>query len=360
MSEEPHDGRSLGCARRGALRAQPRLGSAWPARAGDRLHRRRRGTRALRRRDGAALRRREPVEPFLQARGGARRERRCPPLRLLTQRRDADIWRRADLAGMADIPALELTRLDLDMTLEGEAVPLPGEGLLSVARRRSEMDGALRQIEGIAMPVQHRRVAERCQAGGAASLAQKQRRPADLLAAAGIDAGAQGACHHLGTETDAEHGSPRGEAFADRVELVGDEGIDLLFIGADRPAEDDQEIGRRDVRGLEIIDRRLAIGDGPAAALQHRGKAAEILEGDMADGDGLGHGGYSTVSMPATRGWRTMSRSVSRTMAISATDSRRRATSARPDKPSKRSLWSGSPVKTIVECHPRRVNSILI
>ena len=46
----------------------------------------------------------------------------------------------------------------------------------------------------------------------------------------------------------------------------------------------------------------------------------------------------STVSISATRGWRTMSRSDMRTTAISGMPSRRRAMSPKPESPSRRSL----------------------
>src|SRR6185437_13717172 len=114
---------------------------------------------------------------------------------------------------MADIPALKPRCLDLDMALQCEAMPLPGEGLVQIARRRGEEPGAFGQVEGIAMPMQHRRVvAQRRQARGAPRIGELKRRPADLFAPAGIDARTERPRHELAAEADAEHRPAGGEA----------------------------------------------------------------------------------------------------------------------------------------------------
>src|SRR6266851_2930987 len=234
--------------------------------------------------------RRQLLKPGLKALRAARCKQRGPMPGLGTQHRHGKAGSCGDFAGMANIPALEPGRGRLEMALQGKSVAFPGEGLVLVAWRRGEQARAFRQIESVAMPMQHRRaVAEWRQAGSAPDLGELQRRPADLLARAGVDTRTQRARHELAAEADAEHRPAAGETMLDDAQLVHEEGVELLLIGADRPAQHDQEIRRRHLGSGEVVDRSIAIGDRPAATLEQRGEGAEILERDVADGDGAGH-----------------------------------------------------------------------
>ena len=62
----------------------------------------------------------------------------------------------AQLAGVADIPALETDGGDLGVKLEGEAVVLKCECLVWVKRSAGKKPRAGRQVEGVAVPVEDR------------------------------------------------------------------------------------------------------------------------------------------------------------------------------------------------------------
>src|SRR5687768_13600924 len=60
-----------------------------------------------------------------------------------------------EFAGVADQPALDAARVDLGMELEGEQVRAARKGLVAAKSGGGEQGAAGREIEGIAVPVQH-------------------------------------------------------------------------------------------------------------------------------------------------------------------------------------------------------------
>ena len=74
-----------------------------------------------------------------------------------------------ELDGMADAPFLKLPRIGLEMELKRERVVSECEGLVLVVFVRDEARSVIRQIEGVAVPVQYRRaLGERLKAGSMA------------------------------------------------------------------------------------------------------------------------------------------------------------------------------------------------
>src|ERR1700744_5930639 len=109
---------------------------------------------------------------------------------------------------MANEPSLEACGRDLRMKLQRQTTRADREGLALIALGRCEMHYAPRQVEGIAVPMQHAR-SRSIQFGegtGRSLRGERYRRPADLLAlGARVDCRAEGGGHDLAAETDAEH-----------------------------------------------------------------------------------------------------------------------------------------------------------
>ena len=119
---------------------------------------------------------------------------------------------------------------------------------------------------------------QRGQCRGAAGVREVDGREADLLPAGRHDRGAEGRGHELGAEADAEGGAP----------LVHEPRVGVGLAGAHRTAEDDRDVGV--VERRQLVHPALEHRDRVAPGAQHRFEDAEILEGDVADGDDCTHG----------------------------------------------------------------------
>ncbi|GAB3736757.1 hypothetical protein GCM10028794_17750 [Silanimonas algicola] len=101
------------------------------------------------------------------------------------------------------------------------------------------------------------------------------------------------------TEADAQQRTPLLEPPADQRPLVGKEGIARIVFGADRSAEDDEQVRGIDRRGVERVDADVEGLDLPASGGEPRGQQAEVLEGDMAERERSRHAGLvGAVSGP--------------------------------------------------------------
>src|SRR5688572_24655835 len=100
---------------------------------------------------------------------------------------------------MANQPAFYATCRHLRMELYGQALFAPSKGLIGIHGRGGKMDGALRHIEGIAMPVQDSRPIRRQVSHGCMPtlLSETQGGPTQLFGRTRINLCAQGACHEL-------------------------------------------------------------------------------------------------------------------------------------------------------------------
>ena len=107
---------------------------------------------------------------------------------------------------VADKPFLEIAGAHFRMALKGKRGFAPRECLMQAGFRAGQQDGVLRQIEGIAVPVEHEGVlrGEMTHRRRIARGRQQQWRPADFLRAAGIDRSAERAGDELRAEADAE------------------------------------------------------------------------------------------------------------------------------------------------------------
>src|SRR5215831_556140 len=119
----------------------------------------------------------------------------------------------------------------------------------------------------------------------AASLAELQLAPTDLLGGSRIDPRTERAGDQLRAETDAEGRARRGEAAFEERDLPAEKRVNGFFIGADRTAEHDDQVGRQRIDPVDIVDAGVAIADGIPIATQHAVERAEVLEMDMPDRD---------------------------------------------------------------------------
>ena len=221
----------------------------------------------------------EPRRQHLASNFARRRPERARLLAHLA-RIDAGL---AELDGVADEPAFEPRRLGLQMKLQRELRRRAGERLHRTMRRRGETLASRRQLAIVAVPVQHRRGAERRQHRSPAGGRQRQRRPADLLDRTRRHPRAKRRRHHLRAEADAEDRLVGFDARGDRGDFAGDERIGFALIDADRTAEHDDEIGRDQRLRVERLDAGIVIANLIAARGDQRAEQTEILEGDVAN-----------------------------------------------------------------------------
>lgn len=79
------------------------------------------------------------------------------PVRVFTELRNGDGFL-PQLAGVADVPALEANRSYFRMELQGEAVVLEGECLIWIERGAGEVARPGGQVKGVAVPVEDREI----------------------------------------------------------------------------------------------------------------------------------------------------------------------------------------------------------
>src|SRR5271170_4918778 len=97
----------------------------------------------------------QPLQPFFEHFTRLGGQRGSGGLGAVTQLARIDAGR-AKFRRVADEPWLDPgVWLDLGMELHAEYIGTQGKSLVAALRRRGEMDGALRQIEGVAVPMQH-------------------------------------------------------------------------------------------------------------------------------------------------------------------------------------------------------------
>src|SRR5512132_4512563 len=148
----------------------------------------------------------EPVQPFAEELPSLAQEfGRAAPC-VVPKPPDGDIGRRRDLASVSDEPALEAGGGDLRVELQRQSGATPREGLIFVVRGRGEPDRTRRQIERVAVPVQHRLAAtgKPNERRPPSLRTQGERPPADLLARPRIHPRPEPARHQLRAEADPE------------------------------------------------------------------------------------------------------------------------------------------------------------
>lgn len=83
------------------------------------------------------------------------------------------------------------------------------------------------------------------------------------------------------------------QALLDQAHLVGEKGVTIVFIRADRPAQHDREIVALEPEAGQCLDAGLTVADVVLARCQQVRQQPEILEGKMAQGDGSLHAAFS-------------------------------------------------------------------
>ncbi len=184
---------------------------------------------------------------------------------------------------MADQPALQSRAVGLGVELQRQHLFAPGERLVRAQRARGQQRRTFRQVELVAVPVQYRPFRQRHQCRPASRLGQRDRREADFLVPHPPDPRAARRGDELRAEAHGQQWPLRAEAPLDQLQLLDEERVAVVLVGADRSAEHDQQVGRERVHRAEVGDRRIDVVDRPAVRLEPRVPHAEILEHDMAD-----------------------------------------------------------------------------
>ncbi len=187
---------------------------------------------------------------------------------------------------MADQPGLDLSGVCFQVALQCQDVAADAERLVVADRRARQPRGVDGDVKAVAVPMQHRYTAQRCQRGCFPLRGQRQRREADFLHAHAGDAGSQRAGNQLRTQADAEQRLAAFQPLGNDGQLVFDEGVDALIAGANGPAQHHQQISPRSVCGPQVAGSRIQIAHGVATCLKHRLQCAEVFKVKVPDGDG--------------------------------------------------------------------------
>src|SRR5262249_23741294 len=172
--------------------------------------------------------------------------------------------------------------LDMELQRQYFAV-IVAERLMRRDRGFGEPSGATRQVEGIAVPMEHPELVlgERGERRFAPIGGEAEQAPTDLLLAIRIDTGAEYRGERLPAEANADDWLAAGNRLLDNGELLLEERIAVDLIDADRRAEHDEDVGVLGRR--EIIDAGLQIAKLDAAAGNCVFQRAGILEGNVTD-----------------------------------------------------------------------------
>ena len=131
------------------------------------------------------------------------------------------------------------------------------------------------------MPVQHGGPAQGRQGRGFAGVGQVQAAPADLLGLARIYRRAQGLCHELGPQADAQQGPPFAQAAADEFQFADKEGIGRSVVDAHGAAQDDAQIGIAPVPCIRETIRHMAGLYRPARFPEDGRQCPKIFKSQM-------------------------------------------------------------------------------
>lgn len=115
---------------------------------------------------------------------------------------------------------------------------------------------------------------------------ERQGRVADLGVPGCRDLGAQRAGEQLGAQADAEGPPTSAGSGPDGTDLGTEEGVPVTVVGADRPAEDDEEVGCAHGVFVDLVHAGVQVAHGVAALDQERVDEAEVFEGKVPDGQG--------------------------------------------------------------------------
>ena len=170
------------------------------------------------------------------------------------------------------------------MKLKSEQRLPVAEGLVSANCGGSQEFRAIGKIESVAMPMKYGHASEAPHRTLFACGAKRNRRPSDLFCRARINMRTQGAGKKLRAKANSQQGPGKIYALLDNGDFVGEEGIFVLLIHANRAAQDGQQVAIGELGATEIAYSDVAIVDLIAAGSKDRFKGAEVFEVDVPDG----------------------------------------------------------------------------
>jgi len=232
----------------------------------------------------------ELCQPFAQAllpqRSGFGSETRG----IGAQLRDGELLDASDLDGMPDQPALEVFRGSFGMKLKRQHGLSVTECLILTNICGGEKGGSAGKIEGVAVPVQDGHAFEIPERALSSFRSEGERRPADLLGCSGIDASAQGAGKELGAEANTQRRTGKIEALLEDRDFIGEERILVVFVSADRPSQNNQQVGIGQLRGMQVAHPGIEVLNAKAASGENTLECAEVFEVNVSDGRSGLHG----------------------------------------------------------------------
>jgi hypothetical protein len=174
------------------------------------------------------------------------------------------------------------------MELQRQQIAPAPERLVRIDMARCQQFDIARQIERIAMPVQHRHAVDMAQRAGL--VVNSDRMKAQFARAAGIDPRTQRGGHHLRPETHPQRRPVGIEPACQPPQLAGDPRMRVLFIDPHRPAHHDHQIGAGEVVAGKIGVAHIDAIDLVSGRLDRITITGNPFMGHVADDQGGFHG----------------------------------------------------------------------
>src|SRR3546814_10672 len=142
-----------------------------------------------------------------------------------------------------------------------------------------------RQVERVAMPMQHGRGSELTQRRLRASRAERNWLKADFLGWSGVHPCTQRPRHELRTKTNAQRRAVCRKPLLQKLQLLRQEGVFIILIGPDGTAKNDDEIGFHRLQRPELVDAYIIIMNFESRLMENRLESAEIFKSKVTDSD---------------------------------------------------------------------------
>ncbi len=196
----------------------------------------------------------------------------------------------AELGRVADQPGFDPLRVCLDVELKSEQVSAFPESLDGAIRRERKGVALRRQIEIVAVPMQHVTAFEVSQRAFLPRRRQLDRTPSNFLRRTGRDPRPERFGHELRAKTYSKRRAQSSKPAGDRGQLACKKGIGVFLVDADRPAQHDEKITVFDLRGLKGIHAGIKVSCFEPALRKDWRQRAQILERHVTKNEAGLHG----------------------------------------------------------------------